>query len=75
MPTKIRVMERLGLWGEGADDGYCPSCREAFETLRHLLLLCPVSRAIWSESPWQINIVRFSTGTAVDWVKMICHPH
>lgn len=50
-------------------------CGEHAESLHHLLLFCPYSRSVWNESPWQLNIVAFGTGSVEDWIRSILHPH
>lgn len=52
LPTKEKVAERIGLCDMDDDQLKCGLCGENPETLLHLLLLCPYSRAIWSESRW-----------------------
>lgn len=37
--------------------------------------MCPFSRTIWCESPWQIDILRFSTESMEVWIQKVCHPH
>lgn len=62
LPTKVKVAERIGACDLGDDGIKCVLCGECPETLIDLLLLCPYSRAIWSEWIWQINSVAFGTG-------------
>ncbi|KAB1221445.1 hypothetical protein CJ030_MR2G013169 [Morella rubra] len=33
------------------------------------------NRSVWSESPWQLNIVAFRAGSVEDWIQHILHPH
>ena len=69
------MAERIGAWDMYDDELKCTLCGECPETLLHLLLLCPFSRAIWSESRWQLNSVVFGDGTVADWVQIILRPH
>lgn len=50
MPTKVTVAARVGSNGRRDVDLLCALCGEHSETLHHLLLLCPFSCAVWSES-------------------------
>lgn len=75
LPTKLKVAERLGEVDKEAENVQCVLCGASPESLVHLLLVCPYSRAVWSEPPWQINSMVFGEGTAADWVTIILHPH
>lgn len=75
LPTKIKVADRIGGRGRSEGELLCELCGEHPESLPQLLLIFPFSRSIWSESPWQLNIVVFGARTVEDWVRIILHPH
>lgn len=75
LPTKIKVADRIGGRGQSEGELLCELCGEHSESLPQLLLIFPFSRSIWSESPWQLNIVVFGARTVEDWVRIILHPH
>lgn len=74
-PTKVFVAARVGSSGRGDKDLLCALCGEHPETLHNLLLLCPFSCAVWSESPWQLDIMVFGEISVADWVLKVLHPH
>lgn len=75
LPTKGRVAARQRSSTEANLDILCPLYGKSLESPHHLLLMCPFSHVIWSESPWQMNIVQFGVRSVTEWVKKICHPH
>lgn len=74
IPTKPSVAARLGGNGLGIDDLTCTLCGENPETLQHLVLLCPFSRIVWSESPWQMDITVFGADPVAVWVQKVLYP-
>ncbi|KAB1226792.1 hypothetical protein CJ030_MR1G021664 [Morella rubra] len=75
IPTKLKVADRIGGRGQLEGDLLCALCGEHLESLHQLLFICPYSRSVWSESPWQFNIALFGLGTVEEWVRIILHPH
>lgn len=65
IPTKTAVAALVGGTERGSADLSNALCGEQPETLQHLLLLCPFSRTVWSESPWQLDIIAFRDDTIV----------
>lgn len=75
LPTKVKVAGRLGECDLEAEGIYLGLCGEGPETLQHLIFFCSYSRVVWSESPWQLNIVVYGMGALTEWVQAILHPH
>lgn len=75
LPTKQKVALRIGGQVQLVDEMLCELCGEQTESLHHLLFVCPYSQAVWSESPWQLNIVAFEEGLVEDWIRHLLHPH
>lgn len=75
LPTKVKVAGRIGECDMEDESLFCGSCGECLETLQHLILLCPYNRAVWCESPWQLNSADYGEGELPDWLKVILHPH
>lgn len=59
IPTKGKVAEIIGSNNGEAWDLIGSLCGTCKETIHHLVLSYTFSRAIWSESPWQLNILAF----------------
>lgn len=57
IPSKGIVAARIGRLDGEVD--CCVLCGEVEETTQHLLLDCLVSRIIWSNSPWALDIRKF----------------
>lgn len=74
-PTKVKLAERIG--GCDLEDAVliCGLCGDYLGSLLHLLLVCPCSRAVWSESSWHLNCAAFGGGSDAEWVKVILHRH
>lgn len=75
LPTKSIVAAQLGGSEMVDDELTCVLCGEHPESIQSLLLHCPFSRSIWSESPWQLNIRAFGDVSVAPWVQTILHPH
>lgn len=75
IPTKCKIAKRVGSGSSAEEELQCPLCGAGTEKFHHLLLMCPYSRVIWSESQCQINIAAFGSGSVGDWIQKILHPH
>lgn len=63
MVVSCEDVERLG----------CVFCGEDMETTKHLLE-CLVSKIIWSNLPWALNISFFAINPLSEWLRMIIDP-
>lgn len=72
LPTRCRLAERIGSRRENDLD--CVLCGAEMESTYHLFLVCPVSRIIWRESPWPMDITVFSEAPLIDWIRLIILP-
>lgn len=50
-------------------------CGTQVEDLPHILLACPLTKAIRLNSQWQIKIEAFSSSNPMDWIFLILDPN
>lgn len=72
IPTIGKVAEILG--PHGREDVSCIFYGLGVETLIHLLLDCFISRIIWSQSPWALDIRAEKDQPLISWFKKIIDP-
>lgn len=66
LPTKDKLQRFIpGI------DPVCSLCATQPETIRHLLLECPLSKYLWLRSPWSLNIANYSDWSIADWFSFI----
>ncbi|KAG6730571.1 hypothetical protein I3842_01G087100 [Carya illinoinensis] len=52
----------------------CPLCDGTDETLLHLFIECPISRILWSQSNWLLNLSSLGLNSMKDWIQFILYP-
>ncbi|XP_042964528.1 uncharacterized protein LOC122298726 [Carya illinoinensis] len=52
----------------------CPLCDGTEETLLHLFVECPVSRILWSQSSWPLNLSPLGLSSMKDWMQFVLNP-
>lgn len=70
IPTKGRLKSFL----PSLPSFSCPLCNEQQETLLYLFLECPISRILWSQSKWPLNLSSLAIATIQDWISFILNP-
>ncbi|XP_042950095.1 uncharacterized protein LOC122282210 [Carya illinoinensis] len=70
LPTR----ERLKSFIPSLTSINCPLCDEAEETLLHLFIACPISRILWSQSKWPLNLTSLGLSSIKDWIQFILFP-
>lgn len=72
LQTKGKIADRLGL--DEGEDNHCILCGLVREKIHHLFLRCMVSKVVWRESPWPLDIATVECDNAVESIRVIIHP-
>lgn len=66
LPTLARIQNYIPVVSQE-----CYLCQSEVESLRHLLLHCPLTKSLWWNSPWNLRIDHFQDMQADEWFSAI----
>ncbi|KAB1226989.1 hypothetical protein CJ030_MR1G014989 [Morella rubra] len=70
LPLRATIFARMGAT-DNLDTILCPLCSNQAETALHLFQHCPVSRILWRNSAWPLDIANIPTSSPADLIKKL----